>query len=564
MVTKPTEILIVDDEAEIREILRAALSFRNYRCVTAENGAAAFELLRRRPFDIVLSDIAMPEMDGMELLSKAKALRPEIKVILITGFGTLEWAKQAIRQGAFDYLEKPFELDDVRRVVDQAQLALRVEAQTDVDTLRTAPPQRDTLTGLLNHRYFCEALTRLRSLCRRQHHPLSVMLVDVDRFGKVNRDHGHAVGDLVLRDLSQQLVDTCRASDVVARYGGDQFAIALPETDGDAAVSVAKRCCQRAQMQRVGLEDAAIECSVSVGVAECETGFIESESDLLRRAEDALAHAKANGGGCVTRWPVDGGIRHIGGNGKGRSSDADKPSDAVRADEQSLRKMSEDFRRLQHQLRQTCLESTRALVAAVEAKEPLTERHSMNVATYCETLGQRMGLMPAMIETLKVAATLHDIGKIGVPDSVLNKAGKLTDDEFELIKRHPAMGVHILERASFLRAELPMILHHHERWDGKGYPAGLSGSSIPLGARVLHVADSIDAMFSMRSYKEGYTAEQVKRELEAGRAGQFDPQVVDVALAWLTECPDEIIYPDDAAQLADEDGDLVAAALADD
>ena len=275
MVTEPTEILVVDDEAEIREILRVALSSRNYRCVTAENGAAAFELLRRRPFDIILSDIAMPEMDGMELLSKAKALRPEIKVILITGFGTLEWAKQAIRQGAFDYLEKPFELDDVRRAVDQAQLALRVEAQTDVDALRAAPPQRDTLTGLLNHRYFCEALTRLRSLCRRQHHPLSVMLVDVDRFGKVNRDHGHAVGDLVLRDLSQRLVDTCRTSDVVARYGWDQFAIALPETDGDAAVSVAERCCQRAQTQPVGLEDATIECSVSVGVAECETGFIE-------------------------------------------------------------------------------------------------------------------------------------------------------------------------------------------------------------------------------------------------------------------------------------------------
>ena len=146
----------------------------------------------------------------------------------------------------------------------------------------------------------------------------------------------------------------------------------------------------------------------------------------------------------------------------------------------------------------------------------------------------------------------------------MHKRGKLTERELQKIQVHPSVGSEILGHVEFPVPVLPIIRHHHERWDGKGYPAGLSGSSIPLGARVLHVADSIDAMFSMRSYKDGYSAEQVKRELEGGRAGQFDPQVVDVALAWLTECPDEIIYPEEASCTAPEESDLVAAALADD
>ena len=181
----------------------------------------------------------------------------------------------------------------------------------------------------------------------------------------------------------------------------------------------------------------------------------------------------------------------------------------------------------------------------------MTERHSLNVATYCGILAGRMEVQPELIETLKTAAILHDIGKIGIPDAVLNKPSKLTAEEFAVVKHHPATGVQILEHASFLRAELPMILHHHERWDGRGYPAGLTGTDIPHGARILHVADAMDAMFSMRSYKGGYSIDKVREELEAGRGTQFDPEVVDVTLAWLSECPDEIIYPEPTPEEAE-------------
>ena len=185
------------------------------------------------------------------------------------------------------------------------------------------------------------------------------------------------------------------------------------------------------------------------------------------------------------------------------------------------------------QLRQTYLETTRALVAAVEAKDYFTERHSLRVRRYSGRIAIRMGLPAEDIATLETAAMLHDIGKIGVPDAILNKPGPLLDAEFAVVRRHPGIGVEILGHTTFLNNELPLILHHHERYDGSGYPARLTGEQIPLGARILNVADSLDAMFSKRTYKDPLSVQQVRMELVRCKGHQFDPGVVDATLAWL-------------------------------
>ena len=154
-----------------------------------------------------------------------------------------------------------------------------------------------------------------------------------------------------------------------------------------------------------------------------------------------------------------------------------------------------------------------------------------------------MNLDSQTIHIVRTAGLLHDIGKIGVPDHILTKPGKLTEAEWQVIKRHPLMAVQILEHASFLRAELPIILYHHERWDGNGYPEGLAGVRIPLGARILNVCDAMDAMFSRRAYKEGYSKERVIDELTKGAGTQFDPQVAAAAIAWIQSNTEEIVYP---------------------
>ncbi len=193
--------------------------------------------------------------------------------------------------------------------------------------------------------------------------------------------------------------------------------------------------------------------------------------------------------------------------------------------------------RLRRHLRSTYMESTQALVAAVEAKDPDTRAHSLTVARYAETIGRRMHLPVRVIETLRAAALLHDVGKIGVPDAILTKPGPLSNEEFNIIKRHPETALEILSHVRFLTDERPLILHHHERYDGKGYPAGLAGHHIPIGARILAAADALDTMFSPRAYKQPYAIDRVRAELRAGAGSQFDPAITHVTLRWLAEAP---------------------------
>ncbi len=198
----------------------------------------------------------------------------------------------------------------------------------------------------------------------------------------------------------------------------------------------------------------------------------------------------------------------------------------------------QEVQRLRGRLIQSQIETTLSLVAAVEAKDAHTESHSLQVSRFAESLALELHLGRRETEVLKNAGILHDIGKIGVPDAILSKPGPLTADEFDRIRAHPAIGAGILRAATCLRRELPLILHHHEWYDGSGYPDRLRGPQIPFSARVLQVADSIDAMLYPRPYKVAYAVDRVLEELQRGRGRQFDPTVVDTALGWLSDRAD--------------------------
>jgi putative nucleotidyltransferase with HDIG domain len=198
------------------------------------------------------------------------------------------------------------------------------------------------------------------------------------------------------------------------------------------------------------------------------------------------------------------------------------------------------------QVRQASLESVTALVLAVEAKDPYTRRHSEQVAHYSVSLARAVGMTAAEIESVRVAALLHDIGKIGVPDQILTKPGPLTEAEFQLVCRHPALGADILSHLSAFAVEADLVRHHHERWDGRGYPDGLAGSQTPAASRVIQIADSVDAMLMERTYKSGYPVEVVLDELCRCAGTQFDPDLAAAAGRWCHANRDKLILPGDS------------------
>ena len=189
------------------------------------------------------------------------------------------------------------------------------------------------------------------------------------------------------------------------------------------------------------------------------------------------------------------------------------------------------------------LESIAALVQAVEAKDPCTRRHSEQVAYYATGLAGAIGLARHRTDAVRTAALLHDIGKIGVPDSILTKSGPLDARETRQIRRHPILGAEILEKISLLAGEAAIIRHHHERWDGTGYPQGLAAEEIPLGSRIIHVADAMDAMLMERTYKRPLPVERMLAELDRCAGSQFDPQLVRAAIEWSRGHPDRLILP---------------------
>jgi len=211
--------------------------------------------------------------------------------------------------------------------------------------------------------------------------------------------------------------------------------------------------------------------------------------------------------------------------------------------ERSRRAREELGLQLHCEQRRAALEGIQALVCAVEARDPCTQNHSTNVARYASHLAKRLDLPADKAEPICVAALVHDVGKIGIPDSILTAPGELTQEQFECVRRHPGLGEYIVRNLSGFDAEARIVRHHHENWDGSGYPDGLSGRDIPLGSRLIRIADAIDAMLTRRSYRTAYPVDNMLDELRRCPGREFDPKLAAVALEWCTLRRSELVVP---------------------
>jgi diguanylate cyclase (GGDEF)-like protein len=363
---------------------------------------------------------------------------------------------------------------------DLGAAQLRLEAETD------------GLTGLANHRVFQERLLLEVDRAQRHGRSLSLALVDIDGFKQLNDTFGHQTGDDVLARIAGHLADAVRLTDTVARIGGDEFAILLPETDADAAQVVAERAHDQIRRDATSL---AAGVTVSIGV--CDMAHASDRSQLMRFADGALYWAKAHGRDAVWRYSPE-----------------------------IVEDLSLD-QRADRLVRNKALAGIRALARAIDAKDHSTMLHSERVASLAGRLADAAGWSAERVASLREAALIHDVGKIGVSPAVLGKVGALSAEEYEHIKAHAALGAQIAsevlsdEQTTWLRG-------HHEHFDGRGYPDGLAGDAIAEGALLLALADSWDVMTSTRSYSEAMTPSQAIAECQRCAGTQFSPAVVAI------------------------------------
>jgi len=376
------------------------------------------------------------------------------------------------------------------------KVALQIAAPVENAHLYNRLEQRsriDELTGLFNRRHFEERLKEEVSRHSRYGDVFSIFMLDLDNFKVYNDTYGHPAGDTLLSQMGKIVKGSVRNVDQAFRYGGDEFVIILPQTTREDAYTVAERV--RVQIAKA-MEKQAIAVTCSIGLANYPADGVVAD-ELIDVADNTLYHAKRAGGNRILV-----------------SSDAlsELPDEGVVHGTYAKR---------------NGLSAVYALVSAVEAKDPYIYGHSRKVNTYAVALAEAIGLSPNQVAMVSTAALLHDIGKIGIPDKVLNKKGKLNEEDWRAVKAHPKLGATIIKNIPHLVPCVNIVLYHHERWDGSGYPQGLIGEQIPIEARILAIADSFEAMTSVRPYRPALPLKEIIKQLKQGAGFQFDPKLVD-------------------------------------
>jgi len=380
---------------------------------------------------------------------------------------------------------------------------------------------RDSHTGLYNHSYFSDVIESEFYRARRYATPLSLIMLDIDYFKSINDLYGHQFGDMVLRQLAKQLKRMVRRYDIIIRYGGEEFAIISPGTDQPTAVGLARRLLEGVNLYNFGNKKHIVKLKLSVAVSTYPRDKIVRTADMIELADEVLSKVKEAGGDRVYC----------------ASDVSEEPRVTLHTNVESndVNLLKGEIEKLTKQANQGIIESIFAFAKTIELKDSYTGEHVERTVHYATEIAIALNMNTNEVSLIKQASMLHDLGKVGVSDKILLKPAKLTQKEYDEIKKHPEIGADIVRPIQFLHSIIPLIFYHHERWNGKGYPSGLKGEEIPLGARIIALADVYQALGSDRPYRKAYSEQEVVRLIQNGAGGQFDPRIVDIFLKILNK-----------------------------
>jgi diguanylate cyclase (GGDEF)-like protein len=412
----------------------------------------------------------------------------------------------ASRLDAFRYPDRVLR-DSVQRMAERI---------AEVEELATTDPQ----TRLLNRLALLSVLSNEIERANRYQRPLAVAMIDIDHFKRVNDTHGHAVGDAVLRHVATILKDNVRSVDSLGRFGGEEFLLVMPETDLDGGIVSAENLRRVLGRSPLVVEVGGREVEIAVAISAGVTGHDGTRSldvdALLAEADGALYGAKESGRDRVERF---------------RQADDNTGLAKATIDPQA-RLRAADIARAAFEA------SNDHLLDALADRPGWAGGASRLIADLAADMGRAVGLPDGDIERIRTASLLHDLGKLAIPDEILHKPAALDPVEWRTIVEHPRIGQVVLEQAGAIRDAAQIVLHHHEWFDGRGYPHGLAGDEIPIGSRIVAIADAYEAMISVRPYKGAMSHEEALTELRQGRGTQFDPDLVDLFVALVGERED--------------------------
>lgn len=484
----PLRVLVIEDDPALGRLIQLVLGQFTQDVTVVRTGTSAIEAVRNGQFDAIASDISLPDMSGLDVIAATRALAPAAGIVAITGFVDVDVAVRSMKAGADDFLGKPFDAEILWHILNKAvdSRARQIEAERAAVYRKLA--YTDALTGCPNRRFIDEFIVDSVTLSQRHNRPLSVAYLDIDNFKLLNDFVGHEEGDHVLKRVASALGRHIIPPAQFARFGGDEFVVVFPEHLEHQARTVMDRVCRDvAEIEVVNGERIALPTRISCGIAQFR-GF-ESPRDLIAEAEDRMYLDKAMSPAVLMG--------------------------AANASPEVLLKVGN-------------LKPLRNLVKAIDRRDSYTRFHSDHATQLAMAVAPELGLTEEQISAISIAGPIHDLGKIVVADEILRKPGPLTPEERRNMEEHPVMGAAITAAVTDYDTVVDLVRHHHERFDGDGYPARLRGLEISSPTRLFSIADAYSAMTTDRPYRKGLSPERALEELLDGRGSQFDPDYARV------------------------------------
>ena len=512
---KAPQILVVDDEPKICHLLDELLSQEGYQVDTCLSGDEALALVDCTPYDAVVVDLKMPGINGYQLIQVIKNTRPDTATIMVTAYATAETAIQALRHGADDYVTKPFRVEEMRRVVRRA-----------LDGQRQSIENRDLIYRLKEAN---QELTRRKRELKYEVVKTGESLVEAN---KRLEKRIHQLG--AIQEISKQITSLLDLDRVLYSFlelinqkmGVRMSSVMLLETDGETLVVQASH---GAYQHPILGERRRIGEGIAGWVAEYKEPLVVE--DIQQHPLFAREERPGYEGKSLMCVPL-----LVKGQLLGVVNVSDKVHEISFTDEDceflttvaGQLAVAIENARLYHQIQISSFSTVEALADSLDAKDPFTNGHSVRVTELALQMGRELCLSKSSLQTLEYAGRLHDIGKIGISESILNKPGPLTEKEYAVVRDHSEKGERIIQSLGFLERAKGLVRGHHERWDGRGYPDGLKEDQIPFLTRILMVADSYEAMTTERPYRPAKPADEAFAELQACAGSQFDPEMVDI------------------------------------